>query len=117
MNLEDTYETLRLAEEIAAIARKQITEDSVRKLNTVRPLTYAELDALLETDEHNDYGTVVYIQMLPHKFVYMAILDWFDGEVIAVYGASVGGCDNQLYGRNYGTEWVAYLDKPVFDNE
>lgn len=117
MNLEDTYETLRLAEEIASIARKQITEDGVRKLNAVRPLTYAELDALLETDEYNDYGIVVWVQMLPHKFVFAAILDWVDGEVIAVYGAVMKGCDNQLYGRNYGTEWVAYLDKPVLENE
>lgn len=117
MNLENTFEVQRLAKEILNVANKEIREAGYRVLDEMNPLTYEELDALLNTDEHEMYGTVVWVQMLPHKFTYAAVLDWFKGEVIAVYGASVGGCDNQLYGRNYGTEWVAYLDKPVFDNE
>lgn len=117
MNLEDTYETLRLAEEIAAIARKQISEYGARKLDSMTPLTYSELDALLDTEMHEEHGTVVWVQFLPHKFVYAAVLDWFDGEVIAVYGTNIDGADNQLYGRDYGTEWLAYLERPEFKED
>lgn len=117
MGLEYIYEIQRLAEEIAHITNKQISKEGTKALAAMEPLTYEELDALLETDEHEEYGTVVWVQILPQKCIYAAVLDWFGGEVIAVYGAAVPGCDNQLYGRSYGTEWLAYLDRPVLDNE
>lgn len=76
------------------------------------PLTYKELDFLLESEEYEETGVYVYVQELPYSFVTVAVLDWFDGEVLAVYGI-----ENVLYGRDYGKTWVAYRTPPVFDNE
>lgn len=76
------------------------------------PLTYQELDFLLESEEYEETGVYVYVQELPYSFVTVAVLDWFDGEVLAVYGI-----ENVLHGRDYGKTWVAYRTPPVFDNE
>lgn len=76
------------------------------------PLTYQELDLLLESDEYEETGVYVYVRELPYFFVTVAVLDWFDDEVLAVYGI-----ENVLCGRDYGKTWVAYRTPPVFDNE
>lgn len=77
-----------------------------------KPLTYEELEVLLESDEYEEIGICVYVQELPYSFVTVAVLDWFDGEVLAVYGI-----ENVWHGRDYGKTWVAYRTPPVFDNE
>lgn len=74
------------------------------------PLTYKELDCLLESEEYEEVGVYVYVQELPYSFVTVAVLDWFDGEVLAVYGI-----ENVWYGRDYGKTWVAYRTPPVFE--
>lgn len=77
-----------------------------------KPLTYEDLEALLESDEYEEIGICVYVQELPYSGVTVAVLDWFGGEVLAVYGEGLS-----YRGRDYGKTWVAYLEKPVFDNE
>ena len=77
-----------------------------------KPLTYEDLEALLESDEYEEIGICVYVQELPYSVVTVAVLDWFGGEVLAVYGEGLS-----YRGRDYGKTWVAYLEKPVFDNE
>ena len=73
-------------------------------------LTYAELDKLTDSDLYEELGAHVWIRLLESDIVIAAVLDWYCGECIAVTGY---GDDNAFWGRNYGTEWIAYLDNPV----
>lgn len=77
-----------------------------------KPLTYEELEVLLESDEYEEIGICVYVQELPYSFVTIAVLDRFIGEILAVCGEGLS-----FRGRDYGKTWVAYRTPPVFDNE
>lgn len=77
-----------------------------------KPLTYEDLEALLESDEYEEIGICVYVQELPYSFVTIAVLDRFIGEILAVCGEGLS-----FRGRDYGKTWVAYRTPPVFDNE
>lgn len=77
-----------------------------------KPLTYEDLEVLLESDEYEEIGICVYVQELPYSFVTIAVLDRFVGEILAVCGEGLS-----FRGRDYGKTWVAYRTLPVFDNE
>lgn len=74
------------------------------------PLTYKELEALLESDEYEEIGICVYVQELPYSFITIAVLDRFAREVLAVCGEGLS-----FRGRDYGKTWVAYRTPPVFE--
>ena len=74
-----------------------------------KPLTYEDLEALLESDEYEEIGICVYVQELPYSFVTIAVLDRFIGEILAVCGEGLS-----FRGRDYGKTWVAYRTPPVF---
>lgn len=80
-----------------------------------KPLTYEELDALLDTDEYAKRGMHIWVKRFPDADYIAAILDWNHREILAVCGASIDGEDFAYYGRDYGKTWVAYRTPPVFE--
>lgn len=110
--LYDTLMSLRYdIHNLDAMIQEQLNEIDIERAR-FKPLDYEDLEHLLESDEYEERGIHVYVQELSDQAVTVAILDWFKGELHAVCGR-----DNSFRGRDYGKTWVAYLEKPVFDNE
>lgn len=118
MNLKQSAKELhRLADQLENAAWSlcrdlENSEEPTVYCEPPKPLTYEELEVLLESDEYEEIGICVYVQELPYSSVTIAVLDCFVREILAVYGEGLS-----FRGRDYGTTWVAYLEKPVFDNE
>lgn len=69
------------------------------------PLTIEELEEMYNGD--NSFVWVVYgVAVLP------AILDYYNGELVAVWCADA---ESMLHEKNYGTTWLAYTSKPTLD--
>lgn len=110
--LYDTLVGLRYdIHNLDAMIQEQLNEIDAERAR-FKPLAYEALEQLLESDEYEERGIHVYVQELPYRAATVAILDWFKGELYAVCGQ-----DYSFRGRDYGKTWVAYLEKPVFDNE
>lgn len=90
--------------------KNQTSWEELNVCKLPEPLTYKELDLFLESEEYEEVGVYVYVRELPYSFVTVAVLDWFDDEVLAVYGI-----ENVMHGRDYGKTWVAYRTPPVFE--
>ena len=116
MNLKQSAKELhRLADQLENAAwdlDRDLVDEEPNVYELPKPLTYEELEALLESDEYEEIGICVYVQELPYSFVTIAVLDRFVREILAVYGEGLS-----FRGRDYGKTWVAYRTPPVFDNE
>lgn len=118
MNLKQSAKELhRLADQLENAAWSlcrdlENSEEPTVYCEPPKPLTYEDLEALLESDEFEETGVYVYVQELPYSSVTVAVLDCFVREILAVYGEGLS-----FRGRDYGKTWVAYRTPPVFDNE
>lgn len=82
-----------------------------------KPLTKQELMDLMADEVWIDEGkNMGWVQPVGFNFVIPALLDVWEREIVAVTSAMRDGSD-WYWIRDYGKTWVAYLDKPVFDNE
>ena len=77
------------------------------------PLSKDELWRLVDNDEtwEDAANLHVWVQPVGFNFVVPALLDYCDGEVIAVTSAMRDGSD-WYYSRDYGINWVLYTERP-----
>lgn len=74
------------------------------------PLTIEELNAMCNDDLTSGHIWVKEILDEYDSIVLACIIDRIDDGIVAVYGAN--GPNEWFYERDYGTKWVAYLEKP-----
>ena len=115
-DMSNLFAIKRCLEEALAAVKVQIEKEESSQ-NKPIPLTKQELMDLMEDETWiSDGKNIGWVQPVGFNFVIPALLDVWEREIVAVTSAMRDGSD-WYWIRDYGKTWVAYLDKPVFDNE
>lgn len=113
--MENLQLLLDVKREVESVLQSAVDKanDELAKKPAPKPLSKQELWRLVDSDETWEDGANlhVWVQPVGYSFAVPALLDCFDGEVIAVTSAMRDGSD-WYYSRDYGINWVLYTERP-----
>lgn len=102
MHLQTTIDALDMA--ISAIRQQDVPDKDVGKNE---PLTLDELRQMYDGEEGP-----VWLKVGTSRRSWPAILDMYDGELVAVFSATT----DFFHENDYGKTWMAYRQKPEEDD-
>lgn len=100
---DSRYTILREALDMAISALRSKQELKVVEIDQVKPLTLDELRKMYDGEDGH-----VWVRFGNSRRCWPAILDTYDGELVAVWSAAVDFCHE----KDYGKTWLAYRRKP-----